>query len=85
MRARHDTTGFLLGLAAMVFVLGLVLAIALWAAAPWVAMNLWKLPELTGIICVLIVLFGGVVLAHWLGKEDTHEAVGTPSERNPNG
>jgi fatty acid desaturase len=84
MRARQDSAGFLRDLAAMVVVLGLLLAIALWAGAPWVAMSLWEMPELPGIIC--IVLLGGVVLLHLLGKEDpSSEAVGTPPEGNPGG
>jgi hypothetical protein len=82
MRARQDPGGFLRDLAAMAVFLGLLLALALWAAAPWVAMSLWDTLELPGLICLPIVF--GVVLWHWLGKEDPRsEAVGTPPEGNP--
>lgn len=79
---QQDPVGLMRGLAAMVLVLGLLFAIALWAGAPWVAMSLWEMP-LPGIICIPIVLFGGVVLGHWLGKEGSDEAVGTPPEASP--
>ena len=73
IRAQQDPRGFLRDLAAMLILLG-VLAIAVWAGDAWTGMNVGDTLELPGMIGIPIVVFG-VVLAHWLGREDSADAV----------